>query len=287
MILTRSDVRHLLDYDSCIAAVEAAFRSDRVIPSGILGSHSDNGSFHVKTAGLDRYYATKINANFPDSIPRIQGVLALFDSTNGKLLAVMDSIEITTIRTAAASAVAAKHLAKKNSRSLTIVGYGNQGRSHVEALSRVFRFDDIYTCDLNEPFRNSDIVVTCTPSTKPILHRKDVAPGTFIAAVGADNEHKQEISPDLLASSTVVADVLEQCATIGDLHHAIDAGIMTRNDVHAELGEIVKGLKPGRSSEDQIIVFDSTGTAIEDVAAASIVYERALEKGINHFSLSS
>jgi len=287
MILTRSDVKDLLDYDSCISAVEAAFRADRVIPSGILGSHSDNGSFHVKTAGLDRYYATKINANFPDSIPRIQGVLALFDSTNGKLLAVMDSIEITTIRTAAASAVAAKYLARKNSRSLTIVGYGNQGRSHVEALSRVFHFDDIYTCDLNEPYRSSDIVVTCTPSRKPILQRRDVAPGTFIAAVGADNEHKQEISTDLLASSMVVADVLEQCATIGDLHHAIDAGVMTRNDVHAELGEIVKGLKPGRTSDDQIIVFDSTGTALEDVAAASIVYERALAKGINHFSLSS
>jgi len=286
MILTRSQVKELLDYDSCIAAVEAAFRSDRVIPSGILGSHADNGSFHVKTAGLDRFYATKINANFPDSIPRIQGVLALFDSTNGKLLAVMDSIEITTIRTAAASAVAAKYLAKKNSRSLTIVGYGNQGRSHVEALSRVFAFDDVYTCDLNEPYRNSDIVVTCTPSTKPILHREDIEAGTFIAAVGADNEHKQEISPDLLASSTVVADVLEQCATIGDLHHAIDAGVMTRNDVHAELGEIVKGLKPGRTSDDQIIVFDSTGTALEDVAAASIVYERALANGVRHYSLS-
>lgn len=287
MILTRSQVRELLDYDTCISAIEAAFRSDRVIPSGILGSHSDNGSFHVKTAGLDHYYAAKINANFPNSIPRIQGVLALFDSTNGKLLALMDSMEITTIRTAAASTVAAKYLARKNSRSLTIVGFGTQGKSHLEALSRIFRFDDVYTCDLNEPYRKCDIVVTCTPSTKPVLYLKDVAPGTFIAAVGADNEHKQEISPELLASSVVVADVLEQCATIGDLHHAIDAGVMTRADVHAELADVIRGRKPGRVSDDQIIVFDSTGTALEDVAAASIVYERALARGISHSSLSA
>jgi ornithine cyclodeaminase/alanine dehydrogenase-like protein (mu-crystallin family) len=287
MILTRSQVKELLDYDSCISAVEAAFRSDGMIPSGILGSHADHGSFHVKTAGLGRYYAAKINANFPDSTPRIQGVLALFDSTNGNVLALMDSMEITTIRTAAATAVAAKYLARRDSRSLTIVGFGTQGKSHLAALSRIFQFDDVHTCDLNEAYKSADIVVTCTPSTRPILFPGHVMPGTFIAAVGADNEHKQEISPDLLASSVVVADVLEQCATIGDVHHAIDAGSMTRSDVHAELGEIIRGTKPGRTSEDQIIVFDSTGTALEDVAAASIVYERAVARGISHLSLSA
>jgi ornithine cyclodeaminase/alanine dehydrogenase-like protein (mu-crystallin family) len=106
-----------------------------------------------------------------------------------------------------------------------------------------------------------------------------VRPGAFIAGVGADNEDKQELDPLLLATSTVVADLVEQCATIGDLHHALEANSMSRADVHAELGEVVAGLKPGRTREDEIVVFDSTGTALQDVAAAAAVYRRALEAG--------
>jgi ornithine cyclodeaminase/alanine dehydrogenase-like protein (mu-crystallin family) len=97
--------------------------------------------------------------------------------------------------------------------------------------------------------------------------------------VGADHPEKQEIEPELLASSTVVADVLEQCATIGDLHHALEAGVMTRADVHAELAAIVAGARPGRQSAEDIVIFDSTGTALQDVAAASVVYARARASG--------
>ena len=104
-------------------------------------------------------------------------------------------------------------------------------------------------------------------------------PGTFIAAVGADSEDKQELAPQLMASSKVVTDVTEQCETIGDLHHAIAAGAMRREDVHAELAEIVAGRKPGRQREDEVIIFDSTGMALQDVAAAAIVYQRALAAG--------
>jgi ornithine cyclodeaminase/alanine dehydrogenase-like protein (mu-crystallin family) len=115
-----------------------------------------------------------------------------------------------------------------------------------------------------------------------------VRPGTFVAAVGADNEDKQEIDPMLLASCTVVTDITEQCCTIGDLHHAIAAKVMSRADVHAELGEIVAGAKPGRTREDQTIVFDSTGTALQDVAAAAAVYRRALASGMGaHFSFDA
>ena len=102
-----------------------------------------------------------------------------------------------------------------------------------------------------------------------------VRAGTFIAAVGADNPEKQEIDPQLLARHTVVADILDQCAAIGDLHHAIDAKVMTRADVHAELGQVVAGIKPARTRDDQIIVFDSSGTALQDVAAAAAVCRRA------------
>jgi alanine dehydrogenase len=107
-----------------------------------------------------------------------------------------------------------------------------------------------------------------------------ISPGTFIAAVGADNEHKQEIDIELLAASAVVVDDMDQCATIGDLHHAIDAGVLTRSDVRATLGDVVAGRKPGRSGNGEIVVFDSTGVAIEDVAVASVAYERAVTENI-------
>jgi alanine dehydrogenase len=133
--------------------------------------------------------------------------------------------------------------------------------------------------EIGEGLRHSDVCVTCTPSQRWIVDYKDVRPGTFIAGVGADNEHKQELHPKLMAGNKVVVDVLEQCATIGDLHHAIAANVATRADVHAELGEIVAGRKPGRTSPEEITIFDSTGTALQDVAAAVIVYERAVNSG--------
>jgi ornithine cyclodeaminase/alanine dehydrogenase-like protein (mu-crystallin family) len=128
--------------------------------------------------------------------------------------------------------------------------------------------------------RHSDIVVTCTPSTRPILGLADVTDGTFIAAVGADSEHKQEIDIHLMARAAVVADVLSQCAAIGDLHHAIDAGVMSATDVRAELSDVVSGTAHWSRSDLEIVVFDSTGTALEDVAAAAMVYERAVAECI-------
>jgi ornithine cyclodeaminase/alanine dehydrogenase-like protein (mu-crystallin family) len=124
------------------------------------------------------------------------------------------------------------------------------------------------------------IWITCTPSRHWFLGRAHVAPGAFVAAVGADNPEKQEIEPALLAENVVIADMLDQCASIGDLHHALDAGFMQRDDVRAELADIVSGKRVGRQSADEIIVFDSTGTALEDVAAAALVYERAVERGV-------
>jgi len=273
LLLTKSQVAELLDYETCIAAVENAFKEDAP-PAGILGGHG----FHIKTARLGDYYAMKINGNFPGNrdigLPTIQGVLTLHDAVNGRVLAIMDSMEVTTRRTAAASAVAAKYLARPDSKTMILIGFGNQGKAHVEAFSHirnVIHYDVGERPDILPP---ADIIITCTTSTTPVLLKRDVRPGTFVAAVGTDAEHKQEIAPDLLASSTVVADVLTQCRAIGDLHHAPDV------DVHAELHEVIKGLKPGRSSPDEITIFDSTGTALEDVAAASLLLTRASVRGI-------
>jgi alanine dehydrogenase len=133
--------------------------------------------------------------------------------------------------------------------------------------------------DLHRVLRESDVCVTCTPSRQALVFRDSVAPGTFIAAVGADNRGKQELDPALLASSTLVVDVLEQCAEIGELQHALAAGFMMREQVHAELGDVVAGRRPGRTREDEIAVFDSSGTALQDVAAAVVVYEKACLAG--------
>ena len=312
-LLTRSDVERLLDIPSCIAGVENAFRQKgegRPSPGGIIGVPVPGGGFHAKAAMLELsrpYFVVKINANFPENpstggLPTIQGVLVLFDARNGVPLAVMDSMAITTLRTAAASAVAASFLARRETHTSTFVGCGVQARAHVAAISAVRELERVFVFDLDEQkstgfaeelqtlhafevqvatdlrhaTRASDIVVTTTSARKAFLGPDHLARGAFVAAVGADNEHKQEIEVDLLRTSVIIADDLEQCAAIGDLHHALDAGVITRRDVRASLDEVVAGVQPGRISEDEIIIFDSTGLAIEDVAAASIVYERAL-----------
>jgi ornithine cyclodeaminase/alanine dehydrogenase len=134
------------------------------------------------------------------------------------------------------------------------------------------------TDDLADCIRRSDVCITCTTSRKPFISESEICPGIFIAAVGADNPHKQEIDPALMARSKVVCDVIEQCATMGDLHHALSAATMRIERVHAELGEVVAGRKPGRQLAEEVIVFDSTGMALQDVAASAVVYERAIRE---------
>jgi len=218
----------------------------------------------------------------------------------------MDSIEITIQRTGAATAAAAKYLARPGSRTLTICGCGNQGRASLSALSQFFSFSDVFAYDidesraqkfaadlieetqvtvkaignLDEAVKQSDIVVTCTPANHFFLKRDSVRPGTFVAAVGADAEHKQELEPSLLSHNKVVTDITEQCSTIGELHHALDAGLMKRGEVYAELSELIAGRKAARISDEEIIIFDSTGMALQDVIVAAAVYEKAEVMGL-------
>ena len=317
LLLRRSDVEELLSLRECIDAVGEIFRlqgEGKVPTPGILGVNAPRGGLHVK-AGLlpgDRdYFVAKLNANFPGNnahfgLPTIQGVIVVFDANNGVPLAILDSIDITIKRTAAASALAAKYLARKESSIATICGCGQQGRAQLRAVLLVLPLTKIYAFDVNEraamnfrnelspelkidiePVRdlasaiqNSDVCITCTTANEFFVRKEDVRPGTFIAAVGADAEHKQEIDSALIASAKVVADSLEQSCAIGDVHHAIADGLMRKEDVYAELCEIVAGQKIGRVAGDEIIVFDSTGVAIEDAVAAAAVYERALADGI-------
>jgi ornithine cyclodeaminase/alanine dehydrogenase-like protein (mu-crystallin family) len=316
-ILTRADVERVLDPRTCIDAVEEAFRvrgTGGRIESAVLGLHGEGGGFHVKAATMlgDRgYFAAKLNANFPanpttNGLPTIQGVLGLFDATNGAPLAVMDSIGITLLRTAAATGVAARHLARGGPATVTIIGCGAQALPQLAALAVVrpiemvhavdrdaaaaerfataaaARFDIavVAAVDMERATRASNIVVTCTTSRAAFLDVPHIAAGTFVAAVGADNEEKSEIAPALMRAGAVVVDHRGQCETIGDLHHAIAAGVMRADDIRGELSEVVAGSTRGRRDDDDIIIFDSTGVALEDVAAAAVVYERAVAAGI-------
>jgi alanine dehydrogenase len=316
-LLRRSDIESLLSLRDCIDAVDEIFRlqgEGKVPAPGILGVRATGGGLHVKAGllpGNSNYFVAKLNANFPGNnarfgLPTIQGVIVVFDAESGAPLAILDSIDITLKRTAAASAVAAKYLARKDSSVATICGCGQQGRAQLRAVLLVLPLTKIYAFDVDEraainyrnelspelkidiePVRDlagaiqkSDVCITCTTANKSFVCKEDVRPGTFIAAVGADNEDKQEIDSALIASAKVVADSLEQSCAIGDVHHAIAHGLMRKEDVYAELCEIVAGQKIGRVTDDEIIVFDSTGVAIEDAVAAAAVYERALADGI-------
>jgi alanine dehydrogenase len=326
LVLGGRDIARLLPMERCIDAIEDAFARHALgetIAAGVLGTHVHGGGFHVKAAGLlgsatgPAVYAAKINANFPANprergLPTIQGVIALFDATNGRVLAVMDSVAITSLRTAAATAVAAKYLAPPIA-AVTLCGCGEQGGHQLEALACVRPLDHVWVYDVvperarafaermtatlgttvaavDNILNNaaaSTVWITCTTSRRWFLGREHVAAGTFVAAVGADNPDKQEIEPELLAASAVVADVIEQCAVIGDLHHALEAGVLRREDVRADLTALVSKRQDIRRSTDEIVVFDSTGTALEDVAAAVMAYDQALASGAGaHVDLS-
>jgi alanine dehydrogenase len=303
LLVPRADVRQLLPVADCIEAIEKAFRElaeGRAPAPATLASHCAQGAFHIKAGALGRYFAAKTNGNFPgnpltNGLPTIQGVVLLCDAENGRLLALMDSMELTARRTAAATAIAARQLARPNTRVLTIVGCGVQAAAHLDAMGEVMELERVIVYDsdherarafarsvevevadrLSDATLESDVIVTCTTSKEFFLYPEHVREGTFIGAVGVDNPQKKEIAPALMRRANVVTDVTMQCAQIGDLHHAIDAGVMKTSDVWAELPALVAGRARGRASQNDIIVFDSTGIGLQDVAAAACVYENA------------
>jgi ornithine cyclodeaminase/alanine dehydrogenase-like protein (mu-crystallin family) len=313
-ILSGIQTAALLDLDGYIEAVEEAFRlhgvGEALSPSRVHVP-SGAGAFHVVVGGL-RYadgplFAVKVNARFPtaDGRPGVRGLITLASAADGRPLAILDSGAVTRTRTAAAVAVAVRYLARSDSERLLVIGSGNQAPGIVEAVcrSRPIREVQLWSrdadrsrslaarlvasgrrveavADLGPAAREADVIVTATSSTSPLLGPRDVERGTFIAAIGADAPDKQELEPELVASSALICDVVEQCARAGELHHAIEAGLMVETDVRATLGEVVAGLRPGRTSPDEVVVFDSTGTAMQDVAAAGLVLANAIRQGI-------
>ena len=317
LVLNAREVRAFLPMRDCIDAIADTLRAHEAGKSAgpsSAGFALPLGSVHAKLAGVEdngrQFVAVKANVNLPGNFartgrPTIQGALILFDGGDGRVLAVMDSIALTSIRTAAVAALAAQHLARPEAKTITIVGCGEQGEAQLTAMAAVRPLTSGFAVDVDErkaegfadrmaarlgwsiepvthladAIAASDICVTCTTSASPLILPAHLHPGLFVAAVGADNPAKQEVDAEALAQSEVVVDSLTACVAGGDLHHAIKAGVMTEKDVHGELSAVVAGRVAGRTSPDEIFVFDSTGTALQDVAAAVLVYRRATRAG--------
>jgi len=317
LLLSRSTIAGLLSLDDYRNIVEEVFRRHAEGASfepALAHVDADEGEFHIKAGGLrgaTPYFAAKVNGGFFQNrarygLPNIQGLILLSRADNGTPLAVMDSGEITTQRTGAATAVAAKYLAKQDSRVCLVCGCGNQGRIQLRALACVLPLERVFawsrdkeraaaysssmteelgipvvpSAEIASALRESDVLITCTPSRTPFIHRADVPPGLFIAAVGSDSPAKQELDADLVAASKIVTDLTGQAVHVGETHHAIAAGLLKAGQVHAELGDVVAGKRPGRVDSKEVIIFDSTGTAMQDVASAAVVYEKACELGV-------
>jgi alanine dehydrogenase len=316
LVLGDAEIEAHLDLNECIEAVEHAFKAHaegRSLATGLVHTDAFQGDFHIKTGGLQLdklYFGLKANGRFPENqqrfgLPNVQGVIYLADAENGTPLCLMDSARITLFRTGAAAAVAAKSLTVPGPVVATICGCGKQGRIQLEAIARVCPLEKVYAyarstervqtyCEemsrrlnlpvlpapsLREATRQSGLVVTCTSARQFFLNASDISPGTFIAAMGADSSFKQEIDPQLMVGNKVVADIATQSTHVGEFHHAIDQGLVSEQDLYAELGQILAGQKPGREDPEEIIVFDSTGTALQDIAVACGVYHSARKKG--------
>ncbi len=311
LLLSRALVSRLAKPKDYLATTRSAFvdmAEGRVKVSSVGHVSGTDGAFHVKAAGrmaAPAFAVVKVNGNFPENgvrhqLPTIQGFIALLDAEHGCVLALMDSIEITGRRTAAATAISVQYLANPDARTVGIVGCGVQARYHIEALAGIAPIESVLYCDLDDDAAGSfkeyldnvgmrarrvrspaaachgaDIVVTLTTSTRPILELADVAPSTFVAGVGADNPLKHELAPDLLRASHVVVDSILQASTLGDLHHAIVNGQMTAEDVHGELADLLAGRVAARRDSGERWIFDSTGVAAQDLAAAEMIYKLA------------
>jgi ornithine cyclodeaminase len=318
LVLTKEDIESLVTMEDAIAAVREGFKalnSDRaVVPFPVaLNVPDGNGDVHIKPGYVKgaASYTVKIASGFYDNpkkgMSASHGMLLLFDSRTGHPLCFeVDRCFLTDLRTAAAGAVAADVLAKRNVSKVAVIGTGTQARMQLLALSKVRRFEELrvwgrdrakaeaYASEMSEALgvrvvptataeeavRGAEVVVTATMSTSPIVKVEWISGGAHITAMGSDEPGKQELDTKILArADKVVVDSLKQCARLGELHHALEDGSMEEADVHAELGEVLLGRKPGRESDKEVTVCDLTGTAVQDVAISSFVYEKAKRAG--------
>ena len=317
LILTQKDVQKILplgQIKKVINAVEMAF-SDfsqgiaQMPPKMYLIFKEFDGDLRIMPSWSKKLVmaGTKIVNVHPQNPKKgllsVMAVIVLNDPKTGMPLALMDGTWITAMRTGAASGVATKYLAKKEAKTLGVVGAGFQAITQIAAISKVKKLKEILVYDIREEaierlakilakekikikkgsleeVCQKDILVTATPAREPIVKKEWIKPGAHINAIGADAPGKEELDPEILKNSKIVVDCLEQAEHSGEINVPLAKGIIKKEDIFGELGEIVSGKKPAREKEDEITIFDSTGLAIQDLYTATLVYREAKRKKI-------
>jgi alanine dehydrogenase len=318
LILNDSEVRETLPVGDAIDTVERAFKEfaegKATMPAKIyLDFPQHSGDLRIMPASLGSTFAgVKIVNSHPSNpergLPAVVGTYLLVSQETGMPFAILDATYLTAVRTGAASAVATRAMARKDSSSLGLVGSGVQARFQFEALSEVMSVGEVYVwgpskdvtrrdrflAEMRTNHRDhewqaaddvadackADVVCTTTPSRQPLVLDPWVSAGTHLNAVGADGPGKQELDPSILKRARVIVDEWEQAKHGGEINVPLSRGEINDEDVAGSLADVVSGRIPGRTAEDEVTVFDSTGLAIEDIAVASMVYQRALEDGL-------
>jgi len=318
LILSQNDIKQLLSMKETIETVENAFRDfamgkTQMIPRKYLMFDKYAGKTGFMPAYIDTLDASgvKIVSAHDENptkhgLPRVTATMVLTDPKTGLPLAVMDATYTTMMRTGAIGAIAAKHLSRKNAKVVGIVGTGVQGRGQLMGLMEVreiekaivydavpeqskrfaedmkarFRIDVVQTDDIQKAAENVDVLVTSTNSKTPVIKDEWVKQGLHLTAMGVSAPGSQEIPAETFKRSKLVIDDFAQTSTMGGINVPISKGLLTKEDVFAEIGEILIGKKPGRTSDQEITVFVTSGLAIQDIAVARLAYEKAKEKGI-------
>ena len=307
LLLTKKDMAELLDVGEVMNEVEQAFRdyaSGRVQMPTKVYIELEKGDFRAMPSAVPGAVGVKwVNVhprNRELGLPTVIGVLIYSDPDSAYPLAIMEATEITAFRTAATSANACKYLARSDSHTLGLIGAGRQAYMHLQSHALLFPLEVIRVYDIRpeaveafithfshfnvvaasaEEAAASDIVCTLTPATAPVVKASWIRPGTHINAVGADAEGKQELDPEILRMAHVVVDDIGQACQGGEINVPLRQGLFKEEQIWGTLGDIIAGTKLGRQDAHAITVFDSTGLAIEDLATARLVYQKAKERG--------
>jgi len=314
--LNGEEMEKLLDIGEVIDAVEQAFREHglgrvQMPPKQYL--YFEEGDLrsmpaYIPSLGMAGVKMVNVHPGNPSrGLPTVMATYVLISPVTGEPLAVMNATQLTDARTGAAGAIAAKYLARRDSRSLGLVGAGRQARTQLLATAQLFDLEnvlvasrsrssaerfaaemsrklgiDVVACEVREAC-GADIVATTTPAREPVVRDEWIGEGTHINAIGADAPGKQELDPKILRRAKVVIDAWEQAKHSGEINVPLRNRQLFREDIYAELGEIVAGKKPGRESDEEITVFDSTGLAIQDLAAAALAYRLAQERKVGQY----
>ena len=312
LIVTQSDIKRLIDMRTAIRVVERAFHAQAtgqvVMPPKVylpLPHHSDFRAMpaylaHPACCGMK--WVNVHPRNPSKGLPTVMGTLIINEVATGFPLAIMDGLSITRLRTGAAAGVAAKALARREARTVGLVGCGAQAADQVVALTELFRLREVKVwgyrsgearrfcvstarrvavplvpvTTVNECVAEADIIVTITPTYRPLVRREWVKPGAHLNAIGADAPGKQELDPQILLEATIIVDDRKQAIHGGELNVPMTKGLLTPRRIHATLGEVLCGQATGRTQRDELTVFDSTGIAVHDVALGYEVFRRAL-----------